>query len=609
MLGYLKKDAFSLLLEKRLKEEKMKRITKVLILSMIMTLMLGMTAQAAVKKVTITAPTKKTSYTVTRGKKNVSKKLKVTIKRTSKKDSLKVVYKSSNPTVVSVNSKGVMTFKKAGKAKITVSSKANPKRKDTLNITVKQAPTKITATTSDGLTIKANKTISVSRGKSITVKSTVLPTDASSKAVTYKSSKSSIAKVNSKGKITAGKKSGVATITITSKADKKVKFKFKVKTVAGKVTSVNVDQTSVALALGGADAEKTATVKATVKTSGKSANKTLAWQSADSKVATVSQKGVITAVAPGTTKVTVSSTDGTKKKQTITVTVSQKITSLTVDTDKVTLATDAAFGYATSVDLKATVAPDNATLKELAFTSSDDKVAKVDAKGTISAVAPGTAKITVATKDGSNITKTVEVNVVYGKKLTANPNAFEAGINVTGGNKSVAFANPQQALTAANQMTKIIQNEGFIGADNKITFTVNGNQYVLAYGTTGYSLKNAAGTDIALDVLGGKVVGDFKISKGVSADTFNKYLSGVQTLLDANKLAGTYEFGNATVVVGDKTFAVTNLTVTNGVITATVDGDAVTAKLTNKALIVTSTGSLDEAVAAMKTILAGSFTE
>ncbi len=44
-------------------------------------------------------------------------------------------------------------------------------------------------------------------------------------------------------------------------------------------------------------------------------------------------------------------------------------------------------------------------------------------------------------------------------------------------------------------------------------------------------------------------------------------------------------------------------------ITATVDGDAVTAKLTNKALIVTSTGSLDEAVAAMKTILAGSFTE
>jgi uncharacterized protein YjdB len=54
-----------------------------------------------------------------------------------------------------------------------------------------------------------------------------------------------------------------------------------------------------------------------------------------------------------------------------------------------------------TVNLVATVKPSNAKNKEVVWSSSDKKVAKVDSKGKVTAVAKGTATITAKTKDGS----------------------------------------------------------------------------------------------------------------------------------------------------------------------------------------------------------------
>lgn len=65
-----------------------------------------------------------------------------------------------------------------------------------------------------------------------------------------------------------------------------------------------------------------------------------------------------------------------------------------------------------TVELKATVAPANATNKNVNFKTSDANVATVDAKGKVTAVANGTATITVTTEDGSKTatcTVTVEI--------------------------------------------------------------------------------------------------------------------------------------------------------------------------------------------------------
>lgn len=86
-----------------------------------------------VKKVTITnVQTKK----ITLGK---GKKLKLTTEvllDKGSKASKKVSFKSSNASVVSVNKSGVVKAKSLGKAKITVRSKANPKKKVTITVTV-----------------------------------------------------------------------------------------------------------------------------------------------------------------------------------------------------------------------------------------------------------------------------------------------------------------------------------------------------------------------------------------------------------------------------------------------------------------------------------------
>ena len=131
-------------------------------------------------------------------------KSKVTVTR---KASKKVTYKTSNKKIATVNAKGKITAKKKGTAKIYVISKANKKKKCTITVTVGTPVTKV----------KLNKTKStMTIGKKQTLKATVTPKKASSKAVVWKSSNKKVATVTSKGVVKA-KKAGTATITATAK--------------------------------------------------------------------------------------------------------------------------------------------------------------------------------------------------------------------------------------------------------------------------------------------------------------------------------------------------------------------------------------------------------
>ncbi len=71
--------------------------------------------------------------------------------------------------------------------------------------------------------------------------------------------------------------------------------------------------------------------------------------------------------------------------------------------------TNATLKVGEELQLKATVAPENASYPELTWVSSDDKVVTVDANGKIKAVAAGTAKITVTCADGVKAECTVTV--------------------------------------------------------------------------------------------------------------------------------------------------------------------------------------------------------
>ena len=158
------------------------------------------------------------------------------------------------------------------------------------------------------------KQLTLKKGKSFTLKTKVSVSGKKvSKAVTYKSSNKKVATVNAKGKITA-KKKGTATITVYSKADKKKTCKIKV-TVGTPVTKVKLNKTKANLNVG-----KSLTLKTTLSPK-KPSNKGIIWKSSNTKVATVTSKGVVKAKKAGTVKITATAKDGSGKKATCKVTV------------------------------------------------------------------------------------------------------------------------------------------------------------------------------------------------------------------------------------------------------------------------------------------------
>ena len=116
----------------------------------------------------------------------------------------KITYSTSNKSIATVSSKGVVIGKKAGTAKITVKARS----KKTV-VAVKVTP-KVKTTKLSGVP----KTKTVSRGKTFTIKTTATPKNTEEK-ITYKSSNSRVATVTSKG-VVKGIKKGTATITVQS---------------------------------------------------------------------------------------------------------------------------------------------------------------------------------------------------------------------------------------------------------------------------------------------------------------------------------------------------------------------------------------------------------
>ena len=154
-----------------------------------------------------------------------------------------------------------------------------------------------------------------------------------------------------------------------------------------KVTKVELDKTSLELTEGGT-ARLTATILPDNAT-----NKNVTWSTSDASIATVTD-GVVTAVAPGTATITVTTEDGGK-----TATCAVTVAAATVPVTGVTLNKTSTSLYVGDTEtLTATVAPDNATDRAVNWTSSNPSVATVE-NGVVTAVGAGTATITVTTQD------------------------------------------------------------------------------------------------------------------------------------------------------------------------------------------------------------------
>ena len=167
--------------------------------------------------------------------------------------------------------------------------------------TVKVSKIKITGTTKI-----------VAAGKSVQLKAAVAPSKAANKAITWKSSNTKYAVISKTGKVTT-KKAGrgkTVTLTATAKDGSKVSGKYTIKIAKGIVTKIKI--TGASSVTNG----KTVALKAKI-TATAGAYKTLSWTSSNTKYATVSTSGKVTAKKAGkgkTVKITAKALDGSGKK-------------------------------------------------------------------------------------------------------------------------------------------------------------------------------------------------------------------------------------------------------------------------------------------------------
>ncbi len=174
------------------------------------------------------------------------------------------------------------------------------------------------------------------------------------------------------------------------------------------VESITLDPASAVISVG-----KILNVKATVAPKNATAKKP-EWSSSDESVATV-QNGKIKGIAPGTATITAKATDESGAAATVEITVVQPVKKIKTTDSKLILAPG------TTWKPEITIEPSDATIKKLAWTSSNDKVANVNENGEISAVAVGKANITAAATDDSKQKLTISLQVIEHEILILTP--------------------------------------------------------------------------------------------------------------------------------------------------------------------------------------------
>lgn len=140
----------------------------------------------------------------------------------------------------------------------------------------------------------------------------------------------------------------------------------------------------------------------------KASNKKLKWKSSKKKIVSVNSKGEITGKKKGKATITVRTTDGSGLKLKLKVTVGVKVGSI-------------AFSNRNELNelvvgdtfrLKTTISPSNASNKKLAWSSDNEKVATVDAKGNVTGKSNGVVRITAKATDGTNKKTSTTITVV-----------------------------------------------------------------------------------------------------------------------------------------------------------------------------------------------------
>ena len=301
-----------------------------------------------------------------------------------------VVWTSSNVGVATVNAQGVVTGVSAGAATITAASEG---RTDQAAVTVTLPPvqTVVVAPSVDTLRVDTDRLYTATLRD---VAGSVL----SGRAIAWSSGNVTVATVSSTGAVT-GRSPGTAVISATSEGRVGSSMVTVLARLAGAVT---VTPSSSTLVL---SATQQLVAQVTDSLGNLLVGRLVTYSSDQPLVASVSAVGVVTALTPGTARIT-ATVEGRSGSATILV-ILEPVVSVSITPSVVTLLT------AATQQLAATARSENGTLlagRSVTWTTGAPNVVSVSATGLVTALTPGVGLI-LGTVDGVTATSTVTVRV------------------------------------------------------------------------------------------------------------------------------------------------------------------------------------------------------
>lgn len=372
----------------------------------------------------------------------------------------KVTWTSSNSKVASIDQNGVVRALTPGEVRFTATTQ-DGNHTDEASITVTETsgvaiPVKRIYVTPQWLTLKTGET-----GK---LEYEITPSNATNQSAVWSSSNESIAMVDQNGVVTAlktgtakiiarsldGNKQSDATLTVIKGTNEPVP-----------VTGIEVAPKSTKVVTGNSLILTYAIIPSNAS------NSTVKWSSSDESIATVNDDGVVTGITLGEAVISATTEDGGFTASVNLEVIKMPIIDNPVQNVYVT-PQKLTFEVGQTVVLRAKLTPLNATNQNLTWTSSDERIAIVDANGMVTALKTGVVEIEAVTEDGghrSDATLTVvpgngDQVTVSGIELNPSFVILEKGQSrklsyiispLNASNKSVVWSSEDESLAKVDQ--------------------------------------------------------------------------------------------------------------------------------------------------------------
>lgn len=376
-----------------------------------------------------------------------------------------VVWVSSDPEVVSVDNENsdafgaIITAHKGGLATVTVVSVSDGTKYATCTVNVREAVTGIELS-------ETSVTVNMNIIPEYMLYATVLPenttgfADGVNRTVIWSSTDENVLTVDQMGKVTFVAPGSAAVVAKTEDGGFTAYCNF---TVSVPVEEVRITSKDLILNVGDEVALTAEVLPLTAS------NRTVAWSvttsdtsDQESNVATIDSNGVLTAVSAGHCVVFCKSLDSGAEDY-INVYVRQPVSTVTMNTNAITVPKGTVFW------LYATILPEDADIKIVDWTSSDESLATVGPDGMVTALMPGVVTITATSRDTGDsdfCVVTIEEAVTSITLLTGDSQTMFVGSQFTIVPEILPIDAPNKAVTyvSSNESIATVDENGVVTA-------------------------------------------------------------------------------------------------------------------------------------------------